>query len=303
MCAGLAGWLVQSRSEINDLKAAQADLTQKLDAETKRTRVASAEAANSRKQMGNVIGEAGALQKAVDAEKAANKRNFTKEELATLSKNPALQSLIASQQSAIIDMTYSAMLDRFKLAPDERDYLEKLLMEKQMVQVSLGMQMMNSALSPEERMALGRQIGQGIQESNAKIRNFLNNDQDYAYYTDYAKQEPERLEVGMFTQSVGGLDATTSESLATMLSEERASYPFTVNFYDHSNFGNPAYLNAATINKFLDEQTQFQATVAEKAAGLLTPAQQEAFKQNQTAVRQMTKMQLNSIIQLTGAQQ
>lgn len=294
-----------SRSEINRLQSAQADLQQKLDAETKRAKSLAADAASWRKQTDSLLGQAGEMQKeaAATADKSSSKRNFSKEELATLSKNPALQSLIASQQSAIIGITYSALLDHFKLAPDERDYLEKLLMEKQMVQVNLGMQMLNASLSPQERGALGRQIQQGMQDSEAKIKTFLNDDQDYGYYQTYAQQEPERLEVGMFTQSVGGLDATTSEALATMLSDSRNSYPFTVNFYDHRNFGNPAVLNSAAINQFLDEQTKFQSDVAEKASTLLTPAQQEAFKQNQAAVRQMTKMQLNSIIQLTGTGQ
>ena len=215
---------------------------------------------------------------------------------------PGVQ-LIAHVGVERANVTYSALLDHFKLAPDERDYLEKLLMEKQMVQVNLGMQMLNASLSPQERGALGRQIQQGMQDSEAKIKTFLNDDQDYGYFQSYAQQEPERLEVGMFTQSVGGLDATTSEALETMLNDSRNSYPFTVNFYDHRNFGNPAVLNSAAINQFLDEQTKFQADVAEKASTLLTPAQQEAFKQNQAAVRQMTKMQLNSIIQLTGTGQ
>lgn len=96
------------------------------------------------------------------------------------------------------------------------------------------------------------------------------------------------------------LDAATSEALAKLQNDARKSFPFTVDFYDQQNFGNAGALNGPSVQRFLDEQAQFQAQVAEKAAGLLTPARLEAFKQNQATVRQMSTMQLNSIVQLTG---
>jgi len=57
------------------------------------------------------------------------------------------------------------------------------------------------------------------------------------------------------------------------------------------------------VNKFLDEQAQYQAQVADKAAALLTPTQLQAFKQNQAAMRQMTKMQMSNIVQMSGGGQ
>jgi len=302
LCAILAGWVVQSRNQISDLESAQADTQKKLEAEMKSAKANADAAARWRKQTDSLIAQSGPSAAATDADKSARKRNFAPDELATLIKNPAFNSMIASQQSAVIGMTYGALLDRFKLAPAERDYLQKLLVDKQMVQVNLGMQMMNAALSPEDRAALGQQIGQGMADDDAKIKTFLNDDNDYTYYQTYTQQEPERLEVGMLQSSLGAnaLSAEQSDALANLLNDSRNSYPFTVNFYDHRNFGNPAVLNNTAINKFFDEQTQFQASVAEKASTILTPAQLEAFKQNQTSVRQMTKMQMNSIQQLTG---
>jgi uncharacterized FAD-dependent dehydrogenase len=73
-----------------------------------------------------------------------------------------------------------------------------------------------------------------------------------------------------------------------------------VDFNNESNFGNPALLTSANVNTFLDEQSQYQAQVADKAAQLLTPAQLDAFKQNQAAMLQMTKQKMNSILQMSG---
>jgi hypothetical protein len=76
-----------------------------------------------------------------------------------------------------------------------------------------------------------------------------------------------------------------------------------VDFYNKVNFGNPAVLNMPTVNTFLDEQAQFQGQVADKAAALLNPAQLQAFKQNQAAMRQMTKMQMSNIVQMSSGGQ
>ena len=303
LCAALGGWVAQTHSQLGELQAQQAELQKKLEAETKQAGAAVAEVAKLHQQTEGAAAQSVSLPG--EADKSAHKRNFTTEELAALSKSPALQNIIASQQDAIIKLTYGAMLDRFKLTPEERDYLEKLLIEKQMVQVTNGMQMMNPGLAPDERAALGQQIEQGVKDDDAKIRAFLNDDGDFSYYQTYAQQEPEQMEVGMLQTSLGEdeLDPDKAEALANLMNDARNNYPFTVNFYDHRNFGNPAVLNPGAVNQFLDEQTQFQAQEADKAAPMLTPAQLDAFKQNQAAIRQMTKMQLNSILQLTGSGQ
>jgi hypothetical protein len=302
----LAAWLDQ---QITNLSADNASLKKSLADSDKRARDATAEAIRWHKQADSLLAQAGPAAatnpdgSAADASAGDHKRNFHPEEVAALASSKGMQSLIASQQAALIAMTYKDLLDRFKLSPQERDYMQKLLLDRQMVQVSNGMQMMNPSLSPEDRAALGQQIMQGVQADDAKIHDFLNSDSDYAAYQGYSQQEPERTEVGMFESSLGdanALDPATADSLAGLLADSRKSFPFTVDFANKANFANPAVLNAPTVNKYLDEQAQFQAQVADKAAALLTPAQLEAFKQNQAAMRQMSKMQLNNIVQMSG---
>jgi len=109
--------------------------------------------------------------------------------------------------------------------------------------------------------------------------------------------------VGMFEGALtsgDSLDPATSDALANLQSEERKNFSFTVDFYNQENLGNPAVLNTTAVQTFLDEQTRFQAQVAGKVAELLTSAQLQVFKQNQAAVRQMSSMQLNSIVQMAG---
>jgi hypothetical protein len=203
-------------------------------------------------------------------------------------------------------MTYTHLMDRRQLSPEEREYMQRLLIEKQTNLQNLGIQLTNPNLTDDERQAIKKQLGEAWKGGEEKIRNFLNDDDDYAYYQSYSQQEPERKEVAMFEASLAGadvLDAATSDALANLQSDARKNFSFTVDFYDQRNFGNPAVLNSASARKFFDEQKQFQSQVAEKAAGFLTPAQLQVYKQNQSAVRQMSSMQLNSIVQLAGGSQ
>jgi hypothetical protein len=230
------------------------------------------------------------------------RRQVDAEAMGAMMKNPMMQRIMASQTSAIMQMTYSDLMDRLQLSPEERDYLQRLLVDKQTSVQNLGMQFMNPGLSNDDRKALGNQLNEAWKAGEAKIREFLNDEADFGYYQSYTKQEPERREVGMFKATLGGetLDPATSDALANLQSEARKQFPFTVDFYDQRNFGNTSALNTAAVSKFLEEQSQFQTQVAEKAAGLLTPAQLQTYKQNQAAVRQMFTMHLNSIVQLAG---
>jgi len=211
-----------------------------------------------------------------DAANAARKRNLNPDEMAALIKNPAMQSIISSQAGAVIQMEYKDLMDKLKLSPEERDYMQKLLVAKQMDKMNIGMQYLNPSLSPEDK----------------------------ADYQAYSQQEPERLQVGMMETSLANgseaLDPNTADALTNLMSTTRQSFPFTVDFNNESNFGNPALLTSANVNTFLDEQSQYQAQVADKAAQLLTPAQLDAFKQNQAAMLQMTKQKMNSILQMSG---
>jgi hypothetical protein len=51
------------------------------------------------------------------------------------------------------------------------------------------------------------------------------------------------------------------------------------------------------------EMAHLKFQVADQAASLLPPDQLALYKQNQSAVRQMSAMQLNSIVQLAGGGQ
>jgi len=241
-----------------------------------------------------------------ETDESPERRRRIAEDAAAMMRSPMMQQIMASQTAAAIQMTYRHLARQLEFAPEESDHFFKLLANKQTNIQNLGIQLMNPGLTDDQRTQTMQQLTAAWQDGEAKIREFLNDDADYAAYQKYSQQEPERREVGMFEDSLPdneSIDAATADALATLQNEARKQFPFTVDFYDPQNFGNPAVLNTTSVERFLEEQKQFQADIAQKAVGLLTPAHLEVFKQNQAAVRQMSTMQLNNIVQLAGGRQ
>ena len=300
--AAVAWWVWSFGSQGAGLRQENTTLKQQLAKATERASASATEVAHLRSLLSQNSGPA----EATDSPDSAHKRNFQPEELKAMATSTGMQNIIASLQAAVIQMAYKDLLDHLQLSPEERDYMQKLLLDLQMTKVTLGMQYLNPALSPEERTALGEQMGQGMAADNAKISDFLNSSEDYAYYQSYSQQEPEHTEVGMFESALTGddaLDPATADALASLLNNARTSFPFTVDFNNQATFGNPAVLNNASVNKFMDEQAQLQAQEADKAASLLTPTQLQAFKLNQAAMQQMAKLRLSNIVQMAGGGQ
>lgn len=311
VCLGFVIMNSRSRRDVENLKSETATLRAELEAANLKVSSGGASDEKRRVPKESLVVEssapqASATEAAPASAKPESRRRVDAEAMSALVKSPMMQKIMASQTSAVLQMTYANLMNHLQLSQEEREYLQGLLVEKQTSLQNLGMQLMNPGLSGDDRGAIMKQLTEAWKGGEAKIREFLNDEADFAYYQSYTKQEPERKEVGMFEASLTGgdaLDPATSDALANLQNEARKKFGFTVDFYNQENFGNPAVLNTAAVQTFLDEQTRFQARVAEKAADLLTPGQLQAFKQNQAAVRQMSGMQLNSIVQMAGGGQ
>jgi len=225
--------------------------------------------------------------------------------MAALMNNPAMKNMRAAQMSAMMQMTYHDLMDHLQLSADERAYFQNLLADKEMSREQFGTQMLDASLSAGQRDAIHQQLVQADQDFDAKIKQFINSDADYAYYQTYAEQSSEHTEVGALESTLTSqgqpISADQADTLAGLIYDSRQNFPFTVDFYDEKNWGNPQIMTETAVDKFSTEQAQFQSQVAGQAASLLTPAQLDAFRQNQTAMAQMMKMQLGYVVQMVNA--
>jgi hypothetical protein len=305
-CVGLAGWGAYLEQKVEAQEAESAALQAKADAAERKLATAGVKHAAT-VAAGNAETAAAGSTAPTGTETAAtaaeHKRMLNAQEMTALMNNAGMRQIMASQRATVLQMTYGDLMKHLQLTPDEQNYMQRLLVDRQLNLETLGMQLTNPGLSADERGAIVQQLRDAWTSGEGKIKDFINNDADYAYYQGYFQQEPERQEIGMLETGLTGdtaLTPATADTLAAALSDARKNYPFTVDFYNKQNWANPQVLNQTAVNQFLDEQTQFQALAAHAAAAVLTPEQMQAFTQNQAGVRQMMKMQLNAVVQMSG---
>jgi hypothetical protein len=224
-------------------------------------------------------------------------------QIASDMQSAGMRDLVTAQQQHAVDMIYGELFKHFQLSPEEHDRLQKLLVEKQLNQVDFGMKMMDANLSPSQRAQLAQQLSAANAATDAKIQEYFNNSDAYAYYQTYVQQQPERLELGTLSASLASanqpLDPAQADALLNLMYQERTNFKFSQDFYDQTKI-NPASVTGPAADTFLQEQERLQNQIAARAAAILSPEQLAAFRDNQVTIRQMMQSNLNLARQLAA---
>ncbi len=216
-------------------------------------------------------------------------------------QDPRVHDAILAQQANAAAVIFADLFKHLQLSPDQRDRLLKLLVEKQTNQAEYSLKMMDASLSNAARSQLVQQLQTANDSADAQIRDFFNNDADYAFYQSYVQQEPERMEVSALTDTLASanlpLDPAQADALVNLMYQERANFKFTLDFYDQTKL-NPQSITGPAADTFLQEQEQLQNQIAQRAAGMLTSEQMTIFRQNQANMRQLMQTNLTMARQL-----
>jgi outer membrane murein-binding lipoprotein Lpp len=298
----LADDYVRDQASITSLNASLAAADKSFKSAAAEVKTLRAQVAQLQAQM---PAPASSDQAAANAAPAAPKKS-PMSQMAEMMKNPAMHDMIAAQQKQAVEMSFGDLIKHFNLSPEERDQFVKLLTDRQMDQVDIGLKAMDPSLTPDERAALGQQIKDANAADDAKIQQFLNDDADYAYYQTYVQQQPERTEISMLNTTLAKdnmpLDPTQADNLATMMYNARTNFKFTQNFGDPTAAASidPSSMTDQAIQTYLQQEAQLQSQIADQAASLLTPEQLDIFKQNQAQMLQLAKMGMTMSRQMMG---
>lgn len=221
--------------------------------------------------------------------------------MAAMMDNPAMKDLMVAQQKAQLDLFFKGLYEKLNLSPEELEHFKGLLTELQMVNVESGMKLMSGDLTGPEREALFKKIKEDQEAGKARIKEFLNDESDYAYYEFYSTTLNERMTTSGLNKTLAEkgipLDAGQEESLVQLMYDERQKIDYEFDYNDQNNI-DPTTLTAESVTRFLAQQDQLQGNVAASAATLLTPEQQEIFAQSQQQMRAMQEMGLNMAQQM-----
>ena len=234
---------------------------------------------------------------------AAPKKN-PMAQLAEMMKTPAMRDMITAQQKQAVEMNFGDLIKHFNLSPAERDQFVKLLTERQLNQMDIGLKIMGGNLTADDRAALGQQSKDANAATDAQIQQFLNDDADYAYYQTYVQQQPERMQLStlntQLTKAGIPLDPSQTDNLASVMYDARKNFKFTTDYSDPTALTSPNALTEQSVQTYEQQKEQLDSQIVEQVTPLLTPDQLDIFKQNQTQMRQLTQMGFNMSRQMLG---
>ncbi len=216
--------------------------------------------------------------------------------LAGMMKDPAMKNMIRSQQKMMLNRQYGALTRYLNLPADKQNALQALLLDRQMAMVDSSMAMMVG--SADERKRAGEEIKAVRDEYDKKIRDLLG-PQDYETFHEYEQTVGERTQVQMFKEALPAELALTDQQeydLVYAMYDERKALPAS-SLLKNQN-ADPSQFTEASINEALKQIEELQKRYAERAAGILTPAQLERFTEWQEQISAMQAAGLKMALQM-----
>ena len=211
--------------------------------------------------------------------------------------NPAGKTMMSQGAKIAVAMMYEDFVTGLHLGKEESDYFKNLLGKEIGDQQELGMKMLGA--TPEEQKSLAEELKKRGTDTEAEIKKFLNNDEDFKSYTNYKNHLPERqqldgIRTAMTTKGVP-LDAETETKLVDAMyrarTESKAPDLSGPNAMDEMMKGNIV----ETFEKSWEVQQQALQTETSK---ILNAAQMAAFQDYQKQAKEMQLMGLKMAEQM-----
>jgi hypothetical protein len=211
------------------------------------------------------------------------------EAFAQMMKNPAMREMAKKQQAAMRDMTYGDLYTALRFNDEDKAYFKQLLADRGEAETELGFRLMDPALTADARQAALDENKQLKAQSDAAIRDFLDNDTDYQTFTHFEDTKAERM-ILMMNKGAFDADPLTPEQetqlIDTMHSVATASG--TASNSGQPKTFDPSQFTEAALDQQLQKLDSNAQAVSAAATAFLSPKQQEILKQVQANQRAMT---------------
>lgn len=193
-----------------------------------------------------------------------------------------------SQQRLMMDQLYGPLIKQLGLTPEEAEKFKELLLENQMSGVGKASALFGGGAGTNRAEALNA-IAAAQRDFEEQMKEFLGKDR-YAQYKDYQQTVGERAQLNQFKQQMAGaeqpLTDQQTEQLLAIKAEERKNLGSSIAKpsagADRTEADLQAFLSSDAMEKLLQDQENINQRVYERARGILSPVQLEAFGQFQT---------------------
>jgi len=211
---------------------------------------------------------------------------------AEMLQKPEMREMAKQQQIAMMDSQYSGLFARFNFDEAEKADFKRLLSDRQSAEMDLGIKVMNGDLNADQRNALANESEAAKKAVDARIREFLNSDEDYAVFEKWEETKGERMRLDMgrniFASSGEPLSPAQEDQLINTMHDVSRRPTDTPDLSKPQNF-DPANMTPADIERQLAAQDKKAQAVLEASAAFLSPKQLESLGTMQKQWRSMSE--------------
>lgn len=205
--------------------------------------------------------------------------------------SPAGRSMMNQGVKIAVTMMYEDFIKGLDLTKEEAEYFGNLLGTEMSRQQEIGMKLMGA--SPEERKALTEDMKRITDETDAAVRKFLNDDEDYGSFTDYKNRLPERQQLAGIRATMESKGAPLDAATETRLVEAMFKARTETAAPDLSGPGALEEMAKGTLTETFERTWQAQQdSLRTQTTGFLSPAQQTAFEEYQKSMKELQLMNL-----------
>jgi hypothetical protein len=194
--------------------------------------------------------------------------------------NPQMQEMVRSQQEGMLKVQFGSLFERLNLAPEVLETFKKLLVDKQMAAVDMGLAMMGGGMSDEEMTTAMADIEEAHKELDEVILDLVGQEA-FDLYKGYEETVGQRMQVSSLRTALADtpnpITTELEDRLVNIMVEEQEGFDFTRNLADQDSSFTPDKLTDEMIDTFVDEQNRLNTQILDRARAILTPEQLEQF--------------------------
>lgn len=211
---------------------------------------------------------------------------------AKMMESPAMKKQMLAQMEGQIGPALADLYAHLGLEGEDLTHFKGILAEKWLAQQQIGMKMMSAVGDPEKNAAIKEELKKASESTEENVREFLNDEEDYAFFQAYQKQLPDRMELDQFSSALSTEGLTLSDEqknqLLVAMGEERAASELgdvtDPQGWDFDNF------NDGTIVDVMARMSDFHQRVQVRSGPILDDTQREVLATTQEQQRTMQEM-------------
>lgn len=218
-------------------------------------------------------------------------------------KDPKMREAMKGAAIMQIEMQYAKLIGKLSLNETETTHFKKLLGDRFSAKTDMGFEMMNASLTKEQRKAVTDQYETSKKASDAAIKEFLNDEADFATFMHWEDTEPERMQMMLgktaFDAASVPLSAEQEEQLISLMAETRKRPSDLPDLNDPQQI-DPGMMTDDFTKGIAAAFDQQQRSVLEGATGFLAQPQLEALKKMQEQMRTLNEAGLKMSQSMMG---